>query len=123
MKNVLVVDNHKATLSVMESFLITYDYIPLLINSYSSISDIIKERKPDIIIIEAMLHGQDGKIICKQIKEDNRNKNIIIILCSSYSDKLKDFKCYSADAILMKPFTISDLKILLDRFDTNTSLN
>jgi len=60
------------------------------------------------------LDGIDGREICKELKTRNAFKTIPIILMSSNSNKLKDYKKYNADAILEKPFEMNDLFEVID---------
>ena len=114
MKKILVVDNHKSILDVMETILIQQGYEVVTASSYKTILPNIYKNQPDIIILDVMLNNEDGRIICQQLKENNRTKNICIILFSGSSYKLKDYKNYNADGFLEKPFNLEDLLEVLE---------
>lgn len=109
MKKVLVVDNNDAILEVMEALLTEHHYHVLTATSYTTILPILYSEKPDMIILDVMLHNEDGRMVCQQIKSNPRTKDICIILFSASTVKLKDFEKYNADGILQKPFDMKDL--------------
>ena len=61
--------------------------------------------KPDLIMMDVMLHGEDGRDICKEIKSNH--KHLPIILLSGNPQALSNFSEYHADGVIEKPFTIS----------------
>jgi len=60
--------------------------------------------KPDLIMMDVMLHGEDGRDICKEIKSNH--KHLPIILLSGNPQVLSNFSEYHADDVIEKPFTI-----------------
>lgn len=110
---VLMVDNNQIVLEVMKILISKYGHKPIVTSSYNTVLPIINKDKPDIIILDATLNDEDGRVVCKQLKENPETKDICIILFSTYSYKLRDFKSYNADGILHNPFEASDLQNVL----------
>lgn len=67
---------------------------------------LIKERKPDLILLDLMLPGIDGFEICKRSKEDPETRHIPIIFLTAQPQPAAIAKAMSlgAAAYLIKPF-------------------
>jgi DNA-binding response OmpR family regulator len=82
-------------------------------------------NKPDIILLDILLNGEDGRKICKEIKQNKDFKNLPIILLSGDTEKLSTYQEYLADDILEKPFNITELidkiKRLIDKASVETN--
>lgn len=57
--------------------------------------------------MDVNLNGDDGRIICKELKDNAETNAIPIIICSGSPNLLTDFKTFKADDYLEKPFEIS----------------
>jgi DNA-binding response OmpR family regulator len=82
-------------------------------------------NKPDIILLDVLLNGEDGRKICREIKQNSDFKNLPIILASENAEKLTAYQEFLADEYLEKPFqahTLIDkaeklLNIKIDGFE------
>ncbi len=78
----------------------------------------VKEKRPDLVILDLMLPNKDGLEICQEIKSDEQLRNTIIILVSAMdptSNRFKGIK-YGADYYIKKPFDPNELKSLVTLF-------
>jgi len=87
----------------------------------------LKKQKPALIILDVMLPDMDGFEICKQIKKDDRNSSIPVIMLTAKtdeSDKIVGLEL-GADDYVTKPFSIKELiarvKAVLRRNEDKTS--
>lgn len=74
----------------------------------------VKEYRPDLIVLDVMLPDINGKEVCQRVRSD-ANMEEVRILCISgmiEEDKIADLKLAGADDFLHKPF---DLEELIDR--------
>ena len=62
---------------------------------------------PDLIILDIMLKDEDGRDICREIKE--KDNCIPIILLSANPALLIDYQDCYADDIIEKPFEIAEV--------------
>ena len=70
---------------------------------------LIDSFKPDALLIDVNLGEEDGRVICRMIREDYNYNHLPIVLFSSTSKNLLDYGTYGADAVLEKPFDIKYL--------------
>ena len=90
-----------------------------IISEDEEVDAAIKEFSPDLIILDILLSGSDGRDICKRLKEDEITKHIPIILSSAHQDIEKDVIVYKADDVLAKPFELDDLFSKVNKFVKN----
>lgn len=64
---------------------------------------------PDLIILDVLLSGKDGREICKHLKNDPDTKKIPIIMVSAHPNVDESIKKSGADDYLPKPFDMDDL--------------
>ncbi len=79
---------------------------------------LIREKKPDLAILDLMLPGVDGLDICQTVKSDPDLRNTIVIIVSAMdatSNRFKGIK-YGADYYIKKPFDPEELKSLVTIF-------
>jgi len=78
----------------------------------------IKEKKPDLILLDIMMPGDDGWDACKRIKEDKETSDIPVAMFTvrtSEESVEKSYKYAHADVHINKPFDRKELlKIVKD---------
>lgn len=109
MKKLLIVDDSPDLLYAMQKLLAFYDYTIQASKDSQTLMKVLPSFKPDIILIDVMLNGEDGRDICKSLREDLAYNHIAIILFSSSTKLLENFKESGADGAIEKPFGINDL--------------
>ncbi|WP_406826641.1 two-component system response regulator [Pedobacter sp. KACC 23697] len=110
LKRVLVVDDDPDVLEVFQEVLETehYKVYPLLSPRY--IFKTIKDFRPDLIILDIMLNGMDGRAVFKELRLNAETAGIPIIMASArYDENYIISQKYHPDDYLEKPFNITDL--------------
>ena len=64
---------------------------------------------PNVIILDVLLSGKDGRIICQKLKSQDETKHIPIIMISAHPDAKQSVKAVGADDFLAKPFEMEEL--------------
>jgi CheY-like chemotaxis protein len=74
----------------------------------------VKEYRPDLIVLDVMLPDINGKEVCVRVRNDGTLENVKIICISGTveRDKVRELKAAGADDFLQKPF---ETDILIDR--------
>lgn len=108
-KKVLVVDDDESILDAIALILEEEGYLVETTLKGEEIYEIIKTFQPDLILIDVLLSGRDGRDICKIIKKDPLMKRIPVILISAHPHAEKSVSECGADGFLAKPFDTQDL--------------
>jgi len=71
----------------------------------------VKEYRPDIIVLDVMLPDINGKEVCQRVRTDSSLDDVQIICISGMveKDKIDDLKQSGANEFLQKPFEIETL--------------
>ena len=74
----------------------------------------VKEYRPDIIVLDVMLPDINGKEVCHRVRADNSLEDVRILCISGMieEDKIQELRLSGADDFMGKPF---DYEALIDR--------
>jgi DNA-binding response OmpR family regulator len=109
MPKILVVDDDSDILSVMETLLTMKGFEVKGIANGGYIFPVIGTFKPDIILLDVLISGQDGRTICKKLKSNNETRLIPVIMFSAHPGAAAAIAEYGADDFIAKPFDVSNL--------------
>ena len=72
---------------------------------------LVKEYKPDIIVLDVMLPDINGKEVCQRVRSDTALDDVRIICISGMveADKIGDLKEAGANEFMQKPFEVDAL--------------
>ena len=70
---------------------------------------------PDLIIIDVLLSGEDGRQICKELKSNDKTKKIPVILMSASPRVLNEYEIYDANDAIHKPFHVKDFTAMVNK--------
>lgn len=81
----------------------------------------LKEYRPDLIVLDVMLPDINGKQVCQLVRSDKAMDDVRIICISGMveADKVEDLKTAGANDFLQKPF---EVETLIDRMCTALDL-
>jgi excisionase family DNA binding protein len=71
----------------------------------------VKEYRPDLIVLDVMLPDINGKEVCHRVRADTSLEDVRILCISGMieEDKVHELKLSGADDFLHKPFDIEEL--------------
>ena len=74
----------------------------------------VKEYRPDLIILDVMLPDINGKEVCHRVRSDSNLEEVRIICISGMieDDKIQELRLAGADDFIHKPF---DVDVLIER--------
>lgn len=73
---------------------------------------------PDVIVLDVLLSGKDGRAICKKLKSQKKTEKIPIIMISAHPDAERSTKEVGADDFISKPF---DINLFLEKVKKHTA--
>jgi excisionase family DNA binding protein len=71
----------------------------------------VKEYRPDLIILDVMLPDINGREVCHRVRSDSNLEEVRIICISGMveEDKIQELKLAGADEFVRKPFDMDEL--------------
>ena len=72
---------------------------------------LVKEFRPDLVVLDVMLPDINGKEVCQRVRSDSSLDDVQIICISGMveADKVTDLKLAGANDFLQKPFAVEKL--------------
>ena len=112
-KTILIVDDEPDIVNLTEKFLKLGDFNTITCNNGRDAMEIVKERHDQIalILLDIMMPGTSGYSVLKEIKMNEKYKDIIVVLFTvkSFNEDIQKGKKLGADGYLTKPFSGKDL--------------
>src|SRR5260221_9684749 len=108
MKKILVADDDPAICDSIQFMLEEEGYLVATTVNGETVQHMDKEF-PDLLLLDIWLSGQDGREICKQLKNQASTKHIPIILVSASRDLVKSAHEAGANDFVAKPFHMEEL--------------
>jgi DNA-binding response OmpR family regulator len=106
-RRVLVVDDDDLTRDIVATILDLEEYEVETAPDGRAGLAVLRERRPDVIVLDVMMPGIDGFEVCKRIKGDPETAEIPVILLTA-RDTVEDRRLgeeAGCDAYLTKPFS------------------
>jgi DNA-binding response OmpR family regulator len=111
MGTALVVEDCLTEMTVLTNCLQQAGITVSIANSGEEALAKIRDRKPDVILLDVILPGLSGFEICRELKAAAETKNIPIVICSTKGGQMDKFwgMKQGADAYLAKPIDQEEL--------------
>ncbi len=108
MKNIMLIDDDPTMLLLLKTLLEMEGFKTSKWEGSHSIFEDIKQKKPDIVLLDVNLRGENGIDVLKQIRQDPEINHTRVIL-SSGMDYRETAREAGANAFLLKPYMPEDL--------------
>jgi DNA-binding response OmpR family regulator len=108
---ILVVDDDPGILDALR-FLFEEEGYRVLTNEKGDHAESLRDENgglPDLIVLDVLLSGKDGRLICQKLKRQRETRHIPIVMISAHPDAERSTMEVGADAFIAKPFAIDDL--------------
>lgn len=106
---VLIIDDDEGILDAVKAVL-EYENFDVSTNSNGQkIIGVVEKTTPDIILLDLLLSGKDGKEVASEIRSNDSTKKIPIIMLSAHPNVKADAELAGANDFLAKPFDINEL--------------
>ena len=107
--HILIIDDNEDILFMLKAMLKHKGYKVSIKENTENIEPYIKEIAPDIILMDMLLSGADGREICMQLKCNPALMHIPVIMISAHPHAKKECIEAGADFFLDKPFEMIGL--------------
>lgn len=102
--SVVIVDDDTKLTKLLETYFAKDGYITWVAHEGNAAVKLIKEKKPDIIILDLMLPGIDGLEICRQVRREADIPILMLTARDEETDRLIGLEM-GADDYVTKPFS------------------
>ena len=111
MSKIVVVDDSYAELQMIEGCLKGANHTVVSFPNSDKLEEKVAIEKPDLIVLDVVMPGRNGFQTCRDLKSDDRCKDIPIILCTSKGNESDKFwgQQQGANGYIVKPFKTEDL--------------
>lgn len=116
--SVLIVDDDVKLVQLLKTYFDKEGFLTYSANDGLDALQIVREKKPDIMVLDLMLPGLDGWDVCRRIRRDNDIPIIMLTARDEESDRLIGLEI-GADDYVTKPFSpkevVARAKVILRR--------
>ena len=109
MKKLLIVDDDKDLLEMVEMALREQGFEVYTSTEGSSFFSLLEKFKPDIVLLDVFLHDADGRELCYQLKSAPLYHHIPVALYSAGHMSNSTITNSGADTFITKPFELQQL--------------
>lgn len=113
---VLACDDDEGIVDIIRIVLEERGYDIQVTTKSEQVLDLIKQKKPDLILMDLWMPRLRGEEIVKKLKDNPDTAAIPIIVISASRDTVTIAKQIGADDYLSKPFDIEDLEKMVDGY-------
>jgi len=107
-KKIMIADDDPGIVDAMEMLLEFEGYEVTSTVDGTTVLD-MKDELPDLLLLDIWMSGEDGRDICRKLKQDELTKDIPVIMISASRDIRDSAMMAGADDFLSKPFDMNEL--------------
>jgi CheY-like chemotaxis protein len=108
-KKVVLVDDDIDILEAIQVMLEDEGYIVVTTNRGEDVEALSLLEQPDLIVLDMLLSGKDGREIARQLKSQAGTMHIPILMLSAHPRAAKEAQAFAVNDFLAKPFDMEDL--------------
>jgi two-component system alkaline phosphatase synthesis response regulator PhoP len=116
MKKILIVEDDQDISDAVNLFLSSEGFQTHIVTNSTEVYKEISSFSPNLIILDVLLSGIDGRTICTKLKSNNQTKHIPIIMISAHPTVKDLVEKAGADSFIPKPFSIDILLSEIKKF-------
>ncbi len=110
-ETILLVDDDKDLLDLLNLKLGQEDFKILTAEDGKSGLEMVKRKKPDLVVLDVNMPKMNGMEVCKALRSDDKTKDVSIIMLTERSEEVDRVLGleFGADDYLTKPFSPREL--------------
>jgi DNA-binding response OmpR family regulator len=112
MKKILVVDDEKDVLLMLEKRLTAEGYSVITTTKSTNAMALAKSQHPDIIILDVVMPGMDGGEVAAKLREHPLTRSIPVIFLTALLSKTEEYqenRMIGSNITFAKPFDTEEL--------------
>ncbi len=114
-KKIMVVDDEKDILSVLEKQLTTAGYVVITADSGREALLLANSEQPDLIVLDVQIPDMDGGEIAHKLKDNPKTKDTPIIYSTCLLSESEDYKGSGSSIMLAKSEDTKELISVIDK--------
>jgi DNA-binding response OmpR family regulator len=115
-KKVLIVDDEPDILTFLQAMLEDAGYSVITMEKSDSVEQFVGEHLPDLLLLDMLLSGKDGRAIARKLKSQEHTRLIPIIMVSAHPGAERESQAAGADDYLAKPFDMDELFAKIEKY-------
>lgn len=115
-KTILVVDDDPDILDFLRVILEDEGYCVLTTEKAEDVEQLLAGSLPDLILLDVLLSGKDGRKIVKQLKGQEETRHVPVVMFSAHPSAKATTREAGADDFLAKPFEIDELVAMMSAY-------
>lgn len=120
-KKILVVDDDPDIAEAIRLILSTQNFDAEAITEGEETCQKVLTYKPNLIILDILLSGCDGREVCRLLKENKQTKQIPVIMMSAHPRVKQSIEECKADSFVAKPFSMTELLSEVKKYLNNSN--
>ncbi|MEO9211191.1 MAG: response regulator [Ginsengibacter sp.] len=113
-RKILIIDDNEDIVSLLKTMLQIKGYKVLMKMDIIDLEKFIKVTMPDLIIMDMLLSGADGRKICTSLKNNSLFSLIPVLMISAHPHAKNECLMAGADMFIGKPFDVKDFFIAVE---------
>ncbi|MFC5467351.1 response regulator [Cohnella suwonensis] len=113
-KKLLIVDDQVGIRILLLEVFATEGYDTFQAANGRAALDIVRNHRPDLVLLDMKIPGMDGLEILKQIKEYDRDIKVIMMTAYGELDMIKEATDLGALMHFTKPFDIDEMRLVVN---------
>jgi DNA-binding response OmpR family regulator len=107
-KQILIIDDDQKLNELLKSYLVKFEMNVTAATHPNEGLDLVKKRRPDLVILDVMLPGKDGFEVLREIRKSSKVPVVMLTARGEVTDKVVGLET-GADDYLAKPFEPREL--------------
>ena len=108
-KKILVVDDEPDILEFLQELLEGEGYTVAITDKAEYVEKLRAGGLPDLILIDVLLSGKDGRKIVKHLKSQEATRHVPVIMFSAHPSAEETVRVAGADDFVAKPFELDEV--------------
>lgn len=100
---ILIVDDEVKLATLLQDYLRADGFVTHMVHDGRTVMDVVREHRPDLVLLDVMLPGVDGLTLCRRIKDEHQVPVILVTARGDEIDRVHGLEL--ADDYVCKPFS------------------